>query len=139
MSLPNKGVRPMLTKRAAWIIVWDWVADSRKPKRQLLHILQPHWKVSRMLEHMKFLYLNSELYTVWLPNYSPCLTPDWKFILAIAREICQNRIVIAVACREPAFPPVLDAKFFVLKGERSYKILVSRQELPNGSAEFHHD
>ena len=62
----------MARKRAAWVIVWDWIADTRKPKRQLLHILQPRWKISRVLEHMKFLYLNSELYCVsdWLPFFT---------------------------------------------------------------------
>jgi hypothetical protein len=52
----------MSRQRAAWIIAWDWFGDTRKPRRLLLHILQPRWKVSRVLEHMKFLYLNSELF-----------------------------------------------------------------------------
>jgi len=54
----------MARKRAAWVITWDWFAETRKPKMQLLHILQPRWKISRVLEHMKFLYLNSELFLV---------------------------------------------------------------------------
>ena len=54
----------MAAKRAAWVITWDWFGDTRKPRRLLLHILQPRWKVSRVLEHMKFLYLNSELFLV---------------------------------------------------------------------------
>jgi hypothetical protein len=54
----------MTTQRAAWVIIWDWSAETRKPKRQLIHIRQPRWKISRVLEHMKFLYLNSELFTV---------------------------------------------------------------------------
>jgi hypothetical protein len=52
----------MNRKRAAWIVTWDWFGDTRKPRGLLLHILQPRWKVSRVLEHMKFLYLNSELF-----------------------------------------------------------------------------
>jgi hypothetical protein len=52
----------MSRKRAAWVITWDWFGETRKPRRLLLHILQPRWKVSRVLEHMKFLYLNSELF-----------------------------------------------------------------------------
>src|SRR5437588_795129 len=52
----------MSRKRAAWVITWDWFSETRKPRRLLLHILQPRWKVSRVLEHMKFLYLNSELF-----------------------------------------------------------------------------
>jgi hypothetical protein len=54
----------MTAKRAAWIITWDWFGDTRKPRNLMLHILQPRWKVSRVLEHMKFLYLNSELFLV---------------------------------------------------------------------------
>lgn len=54
----------MTAKRAAWIITWDWFGDTRKPSHLLLHVLQPRWKVSRVLEHMKFLYLNSELFLV---------------------------------------------------------------------------
>jgi len=52
----------MTRRRAAWVITWDWFSDTRKPRRLMLHILQPRWKVSRVLEHMKFLYLNSELF-----------------------------------------------------------------------------
>ena len=52
----------MASKRAAWVITWDWFGDNRKPRKLLLHILQPRWKVSRVVEHMKFLYLNSELF-----------------------------------------------------------------------------
>ena len=44
------------------MIRWDWFGDTRKPRRLLLHVLQPRWRVSRVVEHMKFLYLNSELF-----------------------------------------------------------------------------
>jgi len=54
----------MTPKRAAWVITWDWFGDNRKPRKLLLHILQPRWGVTRVLEHMKFLYLNSELFLV---------------------------------------------------------------------------
>ena len=70
----------MASKRAAWIIVWDWSAETRAPKRQLLHILQPRWKISRVLEHMKFLYLNSELFSV--SERLPFLTAKpWKGLI----------------------------------------------------------
>jgi hypothetical protein len=49
-------------KRAAWIISWDWLSDTRKPRRLLVHVLQPRWRASRVLEHMKLLYMNSELF-----------------------------------------------------------------------------
>jgi hypothetical protein len=52
----------MSRKRAAWVISWDWFGETRKPRRLLVHILQPRWRVSRVVEHMKFLYLNSELF-----------------------------------------------------------------------------
>jgi len=52
----------MAEKRAAWLITWDWFGDNRKPGKLLLHIFQPRWKTTRVLEHMKFLYLNSELF-----------------------------------------------------------------------------
>src|SRR6266513_4552000 len=54
----------MSRKRAAGVIIWDWCGDTRKPRRLLLHILQPRWSVTRVVEHMKFLYLNSELFLV---------------------------------------------------------------------------
>lgn len=46
------------------MISWDWSAETRKPHRQLLHILQPRWKVSRVVDYMKLLYMNSELFLV---------------------------------------------------------------------------
>jgi hypothetical protein len=52
----------MIRKRAAWVISWDRFGDTRKPRRLLVHILQPRWRVSLVVEHMKFLYLNSELF-----------------------------------------------------------------------------
>jgi hypothetical protein len=52
----------MSRKRAAWVICWDWFGDTRKPHRLLAPIVQPRWRDSRVLEHMKFLYLNSELF-----------------------------------------------------------------------------
>src|ERR1700730_18202895 len=53
-----------LTKRAAWVIIWNCSSDTRKPRPLVLHILQPRWKLGRVLEHMKFIYLNSELFLV---------------------------------------------------------------------------
>src|SRR4051812_9215021 len=52
----------MKRKRAAWVICWDWFGDTRKPRRLFVHNLQPRWRENRVLEHMKFLYLNSELF-----------------------------------------------------------------------------
>jgi hypothetical protein len=49
-------------KTTAWVITWDWFADTRKPRRLILNILQLHQNASRVLEHMKLLYLNSELF-----------------------------------------------------------------------------
>ena len=54
----------MTAKKAAWVITWDWFGDNQKPRKLLLRILQPRWRVTRVLEHMKFLYLNSELFLV---------------------------------------------------------------------------
>ena len=52
----------MIRKRSAWVISWDWFGDTRKPRRLIVHVLQPRWRISRVVEHMKFLYLNSELF-----------------------------------------------------------------------------
>jgi hypothetical protein len=58
------NLNTLSAKRAAWVIAWDWFGDTHKPRNLMLHILQPRWRISRVVEHMKFLYLNSELFLV---------------------------------------------------------------------------
>jgi hypothetical protein len=53
-----------MSKRAAWVVTWSWLGETRKPDRFVLHILQPRWKVQKVVDYMKSLYLNSEFFPV---------------------------------------------------------------------------
>jgi hypothetical protein len=67
-------------KQSAWVITWDWVSETRKPHSLLLYILPAPWSQSRVLQHMKYLYINSELFR---PSRRVPLLPerDWKGLL----------------------------------------------------------
>lgn len=47
-------------KHSAWVISWEWFSEPRKPRRLLLHLLPAAWSISRVVQHMKYLYVNSE-------------------------------------------------------------------------------
>ena len=67
-------------KETAWVITWDWCSETRKPHRLLLYILPAPWSGRRVVQHMKYLYINSELFP---PSQRLPLLPerDWKGLL----------------------------------------------------------
>jgi hypothetical protein len=53
-----------MKKRAAWVITWKWMGETRKPDKLILHILPPRWAIGRIEDYMKALYLNSGFFLV---------------------------------------------------------------------------
>ena len=49
-------------KYSAWVISWSWFSETRKPRRLLLYLLPAPWSIKRVVQHMKHLYVNSELF-----------------------------------------------------------------------------
>jgi hypothetical protein len=48
-------------KHSAWVISWYWFSETRKPRRLLLYFLPAPWATRHVIQHMKYLYVNSEL------------------------------------------------------------------------------
>ena len=67
-------------KHSAWVISWYWFSETRKPRRLLLYLLPAPWSVRRVVQHMKHLYVNSELF---LPLERVPLLPqgNWSGLL----------------------------------------------------------
>ena len=67
-------------KHSAWVISWYWFSETRKPRRLLLYFLPSPWSTSRVVQHMKHLYVNSELFP---PSQRVPLLPEgnWNGLL----------------------------------------------------------
>ena len=73
-------MRQANAKHSAWVISWYWFSETRKPRRLLLYFLPSPWSTSRVVQHMKHLYVNSELFP---PSQRVPLLPEgnWNNLL----------------------------------------------------------
>jgi len=55
---------PKTRKRKAWVIQWVWFGEHRKVEPNILHILSARWPSRKVLDYMRGLYMNSDLFLV---------------------------------------------------------------------------